>query len=886
MRRLTEDEMVEKYNSYLPVDINCFSHLLDFVGISRSELGVKELQPDTEMKVEHLNQEIARYFPPGEVEKDALRVLLLDLSQFFSGHSQMIYDVVEAPLGLIYLMTYLNHRFGSKINGKIAKSRIDFDNYQGLKELLEEFKPDIIGIRTLTFFKDFFHQTAAMIRQWGIEAPIIVGGPYATSSYKECLQDGNIDLVVLGEGEITFSQVIQTIMENHRQLPGDEFLESIPGIAFRPGRHRLPQQRGRQLVMLDRLSRQLSLESGENLLPLHQPADTAYIIFTSGSTGKPKGAIVEHGGMMNHIHAKIDDLRLTAASIVAQNASHTFDISVWQFFAALVSGGKTVIYSNQLMLEPGAFISRIDDDKITILEVVPSYLSVMLDTLAITPGKFRQLDYLLVTGEVVKPNLVKGWFEKFPGIKMVNAYGPTEASDDITHFIMDKPIGMERVPIGKPIRNLTIYLLDEYMNLCPPGITGEICVSGIGVGRGYLNNPELTAEKFINPKSQIPNKAGYYRSYRSYKSYILYKTGDLGRWLPDGSIEFLGRKDYQVKIRGFRIEVEEIEKQILNHGSFKEAVVIDKEDKQASKYLCAYLTGGENSQLPGLKSYLEKQLPGYMVPAYFVELMEMPLTPNGKIDRKALPDPTGISLPEASQYVPPVSDLEKKLVEIWEKVLGRKNIGINANFFMTGGDSIKAIQIMARMSGAGYKLDIRDLFQYPVISQLAPYIKKMEGITEQTAITGTIPLTPIQEEFFNKSYSAPHHYNQAVLLFSKEGFDKGVIEEVFTRIQEHHDALRMTYKKDGDSGQIVQVAHGLDFPLSLHQYDLRNRATGLEEFKTKVNQIQASIDLEKGPLMKLGLFRLDKGDRLLVVVHHPFITWLLTVFPGGYYLKI
>jgi len=220
----------------------------------------------------------------------------------------------------------------------------------------------------------------------------------------------------------------------------------------------------------------------------------AYVIYTSGSTGKPKGVMVEHIGMMNHIQAKINDLRLTENCIVSQNASHTFDISVWQFFVALALGGKTVVYPDELIMEPQSFISSLVKDRVTILEVVPSYLSVILETLdspepSVPPAPLS-LDYLLVTGEEIKSPLVREWFDSYPAVKMVNAYGPTEASDDITHYIMDKAPDMERIPIGKPLQNMNIYIVDNRMLLCPIGVKGEICVSGVGVGRGYLGDEQ------------------------------------------------------------------------------------------------------------------------------------------------------------------------------------------------------------------------------------------------------------------------------------------------------------------------------------------------------------------------------------------------------------
>ncbi|MCU0289178.1 MAG: amino acid adenylation domain-containing protein, partial [Acidobacteria bacterium] len=353
----------------------------------------------------------------------------------------------------------------------------------------------------------------------------------------------------------------------------------------------------------------------------------AYVIYTSGSTGKPKGVMVEHLGMINHIQVKIIDLQLSAQSIVAQNSSYTFDISVWQFFAALIPGGKTVIYPYTLIIEPNHFIDRITRDRVTVLEVVPSYLAVILEVSAANFKRIESLRYLLVTGEELKHHLVEQWFETYPGIIMVNAYGPTEASDDITHYIMDRKSNHKPVPIGLPLPNMGLYILDQDMKLCPIGIKGEIYVSGVGVGRGYLNDQNKTARAFII--SSI-GKDGQVRKVR------LYKTGDLGAWLPDGNIQFFGRKDHQVKIRGYRIELEEIEWNLTAYPSIKKAVVMERKNPRGIQSLCAYLVPHERLDIPRIREYLSQRLPAYMVPDYFIELDRIPLTPNGKIDRKAL----------------------------------------------------------------------------------------------------------------------------------------------------------------------------------------------------------------------------------------------------------
>ena len=245
------------------------------------------------------------------------------------------------------------------------------------------------------------------------------------------------------------------------------------------------------IIKLDEDRNEINNEEGGRIVAFDMNS-LAYVIYTSGSTGKPKGAMIEHIGMMNHISAKIRELQITDKSIVAQNASHTFDISVWQFFVALVAGGKTIIYSDELVFDPDQLIRRIIDHQVTILEVVPSYLKIMLECLTLDFRSLNNLDFLLVTGETLPARLVKRWFEMYPSIKMVNAYGPTEASDDITHLVMDKELEVDKIPIGKPIQNLNIYIIDQNMNLCPIGVKGEICVSGVGVGRGYLNNDAQT----------------------------------------------------------------------------------------------------------------------------------------------------------------------------------------------------------------------------------------------------------------------------------------------------------------------------------------------------------------------------------------------------------
>ncbi|SDH72564.1 non-ribosomal peptide synthase domain TIGR01720/amino acid adenylation domain-containing protein, partial [Pedobacter terrae] len=350
----------------------------------------------------------------------------------------------------------------------------------------------------------------------------------------------------------------------------------------------------------------------------------AYIIYTSGSTGIPKGAMIEHKGMLNHLYAKISDLQIDEHSIVAQNASQSFDISVWQMFAALTKGGKTLVYSDDIILDAEYFFRTVTADKVTILEVVPSYLAILMELESATAHSqmLSSLEFLIVTGETVSNTLVRRWFECFSTIPIVNAYGPTEASDDITHHIMNHiPEGLT-VPIGKPIAGFNIYVVDREERKCPIGVKGELWVSGIGIGRGYINSPEKTEAVFMTDPF-IKNH-----------SVRLYRTGDMARYLPDGTIEFLGRKDNQIKIRGHRIELDEISSHISDLSEINETTVVHTEIN-GNSYIIAFVTSNSNKHIniSEIRIKLSSRLPDYMVPSFIVHLESMPLTANGKIDK-------------------------------------------------------------------------------------------------------------------------------------------------------------------------------------------------------------------------------------------------------------
>ncbi|MEH2290129.1 non-ribosomal peptide synthetase [Nostoc sp.] len=472
----------------------------------------------------------------------------------------------------------------------------------------------------------------------------------------------------------------------------------------------------------------------DNIEPINDAADPAYMLYTSGSTGLPKGAIVRHDGAINHIYAQFDELQLTEEFCFLQSAPSSTDISVWQFLAPLLIGGKTVIVDVETVAIPDKLFKTLKSEKITVVELVPALFGGLLEytsKLGIHQRELPNLKWMMVVGEPVSVSWVNKWLEIYPEIKIVNAYGPTEAADDITQFIVDKPFAENQrtVPIGKPLANLNLYILDEQMQLLPIGVPGEICVSGIGVGAGYWKNEEKTNLSFVhNPFPDARKKLPANRQD------LIYKTGDLGRWLPDGNIEFLGRIDHQVKIRGFRVELGEIEAFLGQHPGVREVVVVVREENPDDKRLVAYVVPSpefhqddRNSSelIQQLRDFLKEKLPGYMIPSAIVSLEALPLSPSGKVDRRALPVPNFKNESEFG-FIAPRTPAEEIVIDIWSQILKQEHVSIHDNFFDLGGHSLLATQAISRLREAfKIELPLRSLFEAPTVAQLVECIEKM-----------------------------------------------------------------------------------------------------------------------------------------------------------------
>jgi polyketide synthase PksJ len=453
-----------------------------------------------------------------------------------------------------------------------------------------------------------------------------------------------------------------------------------------------------------------------------KPEDLSYIIYTSGSTGNPKGALLHHSGIVNHTYTKIDVLGIGEKDRVANNFSINVIASIWQILAPLFTGASLKLYSEEIEWDPYGQFKQVDADEVTVIEVIPPVLKAYLFMLdegkeSITLKKLRKI---ALTSEETKPFLVNKFYSNYTHIDLVDCYGQTECCDDILHYTIPVDTGTRKVPIGTPSFNTWVIVLNHHNQLQPVGVPGEICASGAGVMYGYWNRPDLSKEKIV-PNPLDPDV-------------MMYRTGDIGRWLPNGLMEYLGRLDHQVKIRGNRVELREIENHVLRFPSVREAAVVAREDKEDEKILYAFLVSAAEITASEIRQYLLETLPDYMVPAHFIALKQLPLTPNGKINRKELVkmEIEG-SIATGAEYQPPKNEFETRIKEIWLKLLldGNKepkgdSIGTNDNFFDLGGHSLLLIKLKSQLEKAfilNREISIIELFNYPTIAHQAQFIR-------------------------------------------------------------------------------------------------------------------------------------------------------------------
>lgn len=572
---LGTEAVVQKYNTYLPTDITCLQDILDFAQLDAKELCIEE-KPDSPVP------ELFSQKSTSCKKTEKKRILLLDLSQYFSSHS-MLYNVTEQPLGQMYLLTYLKQEFSDEIDGVIYKSGVDFDDFNELYQLVMDYQPNFIGIRTLTYYKQLFHETVSYLRQWGIRCPIAAGGPYATSDYSFILKDSNVDLALLGEGEYAFRDLICLMLRNNFNLEDKAMLETVDGIAYR--QENSGYKNKRIVINTDYMQDVLATKTTDNLSLNIKADNLCYVMYTSGSTGRPKGVMVEHRQVNNCIFWMQKEFVLKSDDCVVFRTNVTFDPSVWELFWPLYVGAKIKILSMSESKDAAYLLKLMEDKSISLMYCPASMLNVMVDMLEFMQEKpVLNMPLLLIGAESVSRDVIHSFYQYYKG-EIVNTYGPTECTINNTYHRINRENDNKIIPIGRPVANNQIYILSKDEELLPLYVEGEICIAGDGLARGYINNQEKTEAAFVS------NPFGSGR---------LYKTGDIGRWNQDGNIEILGRIDEQVKIRGYRIELGEITSVLNSYKGVKECIALVKDlSEDQSEIVCKKC--GIHTGYPGVK---------------------------------------------------------------------------------------------------------------------------------------------------------------------------------------------------------------------------------------------------------------------------------------------
>ncbi|HEY6236114.1 MAG TPA: amino acid adenylation domain-containing protein [Candidatus Elarobacter sp.] len=601
-----------------------------------------------------------------------------------------------------------------------------------------------------------------------------------------------------------------------------------------------------------------------------RPTHLAYVIYTSGSTGRPKGAMNEHRAVVNRLLWMQEAYELGADDAVLQKTPFSFDVSVWELFWPLLSGARLVMARPEGHKDPEYLARIVRERRITTMHFVPSMLGYFLEQDA--AAQCASLANVMCSGEALTKSLVERFYEALPLVQLSNLYGPTEAAVDVTAWLCPRENVPVNVPIGRPIANTRMYVLNDRREPVPVGAAGELYIGGVQVGRGYLNRPDLTAERFM----ANPFVAGD----------RLYKTGDLARFLPDGTIEYLGRNDFQVKIRGFRIELGEIEARLATYPGVREAVVTAPEDAMGEKRLVAYYTAPEEIGAQALRDHLLAALPDYMVAAAFVRLESLPLTPSGKLDRNALPAPDGAGYASRA-YEAPAGEMETALAAIWSELLKVERVGRNDNFFELGGHSLLAMRVLSRVRQA-FALEARlsDVFSHPTLGGFAQAL----ATSTRRALP---PLLPV-----DRSERIPLSFSQERLWFSvqldpatsrayhipfglpmKGELDVSALRRALNEIVARHESLRTTFAEV--DGEAVQRIAAPDAGFQLVAHDLRGAPDAAAELqRLSAGERQTPFDLQAGPLIRGRLITTEDDEHLLTVTAHHIISdgWSTGVF--------
>jgi amino acid adenylation domain-containing protein len=662
---------------------------------------------------------------------------------------------------------------------------------------------------------------------------------------------------------------------------GAAYLPIDPGYPPARIRYLLEESRARAVLRGEEIELLIREgEAGADVEGEANPSTLAYVLYTSGSTGKPKGVLVNHGAIMNTLLALFESYPFGWRDVYLLKTAYVFDVSVSELFGWFLGGGRLAVLEREGEKDPQAIYAAIHQHDVTHINFVPSMFGAFVEFLALQEGAdLASLRYIFLAGEALPPQMIYKFRQHNNWVVVENIYGPTEAAIYASQYPLAEWQGESPVPIGRPLKNMNLFVLNHSGHLQPMGVRGELCIAGPGLARGYLNEPELTADKFVNfnlaaksredtrspqnTKSQILNP----------KSYILYRTGDLVRWLADGNIEFLGRIDHQVKIRGFRVEPGEVESRLLTHHSVRDAVVACREDDRGDTFLAAYVvlsTAGTFEDAPviaELKEHLNTELPDYMIPAHFVFLEAIPLNPSGKVDRKALPEPAGLW---DTAYTAPQDKMQERVAAIWSEVLGIETarIGIDTNFFDLGGHSLKATVLTLKIHKAlNVKVSLAKIFKAPTIRGLAQ-------ILEEAAADRYVAIEPVEQREYYPLSSAQNRiyivqqmdpsaaaYNISAVLPLDEEPDRQRMAQTFDSLIRRHQGLRTSFTSV--KGEPVQRVHG-DVEFEIEVYDAPRA-----QLPTLIPGIVRPFDLSHAPLLRVALVRHGADEHTLVVdVHH------------------
>ncbi|BEV37510.1 plipastatin non-ribosomal peptide synthetase PpsB [Bacillus stercoris] len=582
----------------------------------------------------------------------------------------------------------------------------------------------------------------------------------------------------------------------------------------------------------------------------------AYVIYTSGTTGQPKGVIVEHRNVISLLKHQNQPFEFGHEDIWTFSHSYCFDFSVWEMFGALLNGSTLVVVSKETARDPQAFRLLLKKERVTVLNQTPTAFYGLMHEDQNHSDRLT-IRYVIFGGEALQPGMLQSWNEKYPHTDLINMYGITETTVHVTFKKLSAAdIAKNKSNIGRPLSTLQAYVMDAHMNLLPIGVPGELYIGGEGVARGYLNRDELTADRFV-PNPYLPGDR-------------LYRTGDLAKRLSNGELEYLGRIDHQVKVRGHRIELGEIQAALLQLPMIKETAVVTRADEQGQTAIYAYMVIKDQqiANISDIRASLKTMLPDFMLPARLIQIDSIPLTANGKLDQKALPEPEKHTY--TADDISPRNEIEKVMAEIWKELLNVDELGVNANFFELGGDSIKALQVCARLKQRGYETTVREMFEHQTLGELSARVQKAVRVIDQGPVEGEITWTPIQQWFFSQSLES-HHFNQSVMLYRSERFDEIALKKVLKSLVTHHDALRIICRYE--NGSPVQLNRGIDLPdeelYAFELFDVKDNATDAHSrIKKAASQMQEHMRLETGPLLHAGLFRTENGDHLFLTIHH------------------